>query len=183
MNLDELFKQYDFSGRVVVVTGGAGILGGEIACALVGCNAGVAILDRAQQMSGPLPKSKRPVSAFQGDRHRGGRAQRFMPRLNLSRGRFMVVEGDVLRKDSLELAAQKIMAEWGKIDCLVNAAGGNNPGATTGGENSFFDLPESALRSVSDLCAYGTGVFSQNPRQRHRPGLLPHGTESFSAHG
>jgi NAD(P)-dependent dehydrogenase (short-subunit alcohol dehydrogenase family) len=138
VNLDELFKQYDFSDRVVVVTGGAGILGGEIACALVGCNASVAILDRAP-----------------------AQAERFMPRLNLSKGRFIAIEGDVLQKDSMELAAQKIIAEWGKIDCLVNAAGGNNPGATTGSEMSFFDLPESALRFVSDLNLLGTIIPSQ----------------------
>lgn len=39
MNLSELTKAYDFTGKTVVITGGAGILGGEIACALVGCNA------------------------------------------------------------------------------------------------------------------------------------------------
>jgi NAD(P)-dependent dehydrogenase (short-subunit alcohol dehydrogenase family) len=138
VNLDELTRQYDFSNRVVVVTGGAGILGGEIACTLAGCNASVAIIDRAPEQ-----------------------AERFMPRLNLSKGRSMVVEGDVLQKDSMELAAQKIIAEWGKIDCLVNAAGGNNPGATTGSEKSFFDLPESALRFVSDLNLLGTIIPSQ----------------------
>jgi NAD(P)-dependent dehydrogenase (short-subunit alcohol dehydrogenase family) len=73
----------------------------------------------------------------------------------------MVVDGDVLRKESLELAADKIIAELGKIDCLVNAAGGNNPGATTGTDKSFFDLPESALRFVSDLNLLGTIIPSQ----------------------
>ena len=46
MNLQELTKQYDFTGKTVAITGGAGILGGEMACALVGCNANVAMLDR-----------------------------------------------------------------------------------------------------------------------------------------
>jgi NAD(P)-dependent dehydrogenase (short-subunit alcohol dehydrogenase family) len=138
VNLDELTGQYDFSNRVVVVTGGAGILGGEIACALVGCNASVAILDRAP-----------------------AQAERFLSRLHLSKGRSMVIEADVLQKDSLESAVQKIIAEWGKVDCLVNAAGGNNPGATTGNDRSFFDLPESALRFVSDLNLLGTILPSQ----------------------
>jgi NAD(P)-dependent dehydrogenase (short-subunit alcohol dehydrogenase family) len=138
VNLDELTKQYDFSNRVVVITGGAGILGGEMACALAGCNANVAIIDRAPDQ-----------------------AERFLPRLNLSKGRSMVIEGDVLRKDSMELVAQKIMAEWKSIDCLVNAAGGNNPGATTGTDQSFFNLPESALRFVSDLNLLGTIIPSQ----------------------
>lgn len=46
MDLSELNRQYDFNGKTVVVTGGTGILGGEIACALVGCGANVAILAR-----------------------------------------------------------------------------------------------------------------------------------------
>lgn len=135
MNLNELTRQYDFSNRVVVVTGGAGILGGEMACALAGCHAKVAIIDRAPDQ-----------------------AERFQPRLGAST---MVLEGDVLQKDSMERAAQQIIAAWGKIDCLVNAAGGNNPGATTGADKSFFDLPESALHFVSDLNLLGTIIPSQ----------------------
>ncbi|MEJ2007188.1 MAG: SDR family NAD(P)-dependent oxidoreductase, partial [Acidobacteriota bacterium] len=45
MDLEELSRMYDFTGQTVVVTGGAGVLGGEIARALVGCGANVAILD------------------------------------------------------------------------------------------------------------------------------------------
>jgi NAD(P)-dependent dehydrogenase (short-subunit alcohol dehydrogenase family) len=138
MNLDELTQHYDFGGRVIVVTGGTGILGGEIACALAGCNASVALLDHAPAQEG-----------------------RFSQSTNLSKGRFIVIKGDVLQKDEMEFAAQKIMAEWGKIDGLVNAAGGNNPGATTGSEKTFFDLPESALRLVSDLNLLGTIIPSQ----------------------
>jgi NAD(P)-dependent dehydrogenase (short-subunit alcohol dehydrogenase family) len=137
VNLDELTRQYDFSGKVVVVTGGAGILGGEMACALAGCNSNVAIIDR-------IP----------------AQAERLLPRLNLSRGRHIVIEGDVLQRDSMEQAAQTIIAEWGEIDCLINGAGGNNPGATTGAM-AFFDLSESALRFVSDLNLLGTIIPSQ----------------------
>jgi NAD(P)-dependent dehydrogenase (short-subunit alcohol dehydrogenase family) len=138
LNLNEIFKQYDFSGRVAVVTGGAGILGGEIACALAGCNAHVAIIDRVP-----------------------AQAERYVPRLKDAKGRHLVLDGDVLRKESLGLAADKIVAEFGKIDWLVNAAGGNNAGATTGTEKTFFDLPETALRFVSDLNLLGTIIPSQ----------------------
>ncbi len=138
MNLDELMAQYDFSKRVVVITGGAGILCGEIACALAGCNAEVAIIDRAPQQ-----------------------AERFLPRIHSSRGRCIVIEGDVLRKESMEQAAQEVLKEWGKVDCLINGAGGNNPGATTGPEKPFFDLPEDALRFVSDINLLGTIIASQ----------------------
>jgi len=46
MDSSELTRLYDFSGQTVVITGGTGTLGGEIACALVGCGANVAMLDR-----------------------------------------------------------------------------------------------------------------------------------------
>ena len=138
VNFDELTRHYDFSNRVAVVTGGAGVLGGEIACALLGCHAHVAVIDRV------------PANP-----------ERFMPQLNLSKGRYLAVEGDVLQRDSIQLATEKIVAEFGKIDYLVNAAGGNNPGATTGNDQSFFDLPESALRFVSDLNLLGTILPSQ----------------------
>jgi NAD(P)-dependent dehydrogenase (short-subunit alcohol dehydrogenase family) len=138
MNLEELTRQYDFSDRVVVVTGGAGILCGEIACALAGCNAKVAIIDRAPE-----------------------RVERLSARLRFSEGRCIVVAGDVLKKDSMELAAHKILDQWGKIDCLVNGAGGNDPNASTGNDRSFFDLPEDAIRFVSDLNLLGTIIASQ----------------------
>lgn len=138
MNLEDLTRQYDFSNQVVVVTGGAGILCGEIACALVGCHANVAIIDRA-------PKQ----------------AERLSPRLGFAKGRCIVVEGDVLQRSSMERAAQKVLQQWGRIDCLVNGAGGNSPGATTGGGIGFFDLPEEAIRFVSDINLLGTIVASQ----------------------
>ena len=51
MNLNTLQSLYDFSDRTVLVTGGAGVLGSEIACAILGCNANVVILDRDQQLA------------------------------------------------------------------------------------------------------------------------------------
>jgi NAD(P)-dependent dehydrogenase (short-subunit alcohol dehydrogenase family) len=138
MNLEDLSKQYDFNNRVVAVTGGAGVLCGEIVCALVGCGARVAIVDRA------------PVQA-----------ERLFSRLHSTEDRYLVVEGDVLQRSSMERAAQKIMNRWGRMDGLINGAGGNSPGATTGGGIPFFDLPEDALRFVSDLNLLGTIIASQ----------------------
>ena len=76
-------------------------------------------------------------------------------------GRALVVEGDVLSKNSLENAAGKIIDEFGHIDCLINGAGGNHPQATAGPDRSFFDLPEEALRHVFELNLQGTILPTQ----------------------
>jgi NAD(P)-dependent dehydrogenase (short-subunit alcohol dehydrogenase family) len=133
MNLEELAKHYDLSGRTVAITGGAGVLGGEIACALVGCGANVAILDRDP-----------------------GRADRLIDRLDCFPGCTVIVYADVLDRASLEKAEGTIRAEFGPIDTLINAAGGNQPGATTGEGQAFFDLAEADLKRVFDLNAMGT---------------------------
>ena len=53
------------------------------------------------------------------------------------------------------------MSEFGRVDCLVNGAGGNSPGATARPDLSFFDLPEDALRYVFDLNLLGTILPTQ----------------------
>ena len=133
MNLEELTQLYDFTGRTVAITGGAGILGGEMACALVGCGANVVILDRDPAL-----------------------ANRLMDRLGCGPGCAIVVYADVLKRDTLIEAEEAIRAEFGSLDALINAAGGNNPQATTSADLPFFDLPEDALRFVFDLNIVGT---------------------------
>ncbi|MBM4429322.1 MAG: SDR family oxidoreductase [Chloroflexi bacterium] len=127
---------YDMTGRVVVITGGAGVLGGEMAHALVGCGANVAVLDRDT-----------------------ARAQELLRRLPGGPGRAFAVGGDVLNRPSLQQAGDTILQKFGNVGALINAAGGNHPEATTAADRSFFDLPEEALRFVLDLNLLGT-VFS-----------------------
>ncbi|HJR80649.1 MAG TPA: SDR family oxidoreductase [Anaerolineales bacterium] len=134
MNLEELHTLYDFTDCTALVTGGAGILGGEIACALVGCNANVAILDRDIELS------KKMVERFP----------------KMVKGRALRVYGDVLKGESLQRANETILAEFGPVDILINAAGGNQPSATTSADLSFFDLPADTLREVGDLNLLGT---------------------------
>src|SRR5207237_4783934 len=76
-------------------------------------------------------------------------------------GKAVVVEGDVVKKDTLERAAEVVTSEFGRIDCLINGAGGNHPQATTRPDLSFFDVPEEALRFVFDLNLQGTILPSQ----------------------
>jgi NAD(P)-dependent dehydrogenase (short-subunit alcohol dehydrogenase family) len=124
---------YDFQGRTVALTGGAGVLGGEVAVALVACGASVAVLD------------VEPAGV-----------DRFRERLDRGPGRAIVVQCDVLKRESLAAAERTILDQLGPVDTLVNAAGGNSPAATTGPGRAFFDLPEEALRSVLDLNVLGT---------------------------
>lgn len=139
MDLKELTKLYDFSDRTAVITGGAGIIGGEMACALVGCCANVAILDRAPELADRLI-----------DRFEGGP------------GKAIVVYADVLKPDTMHKAEEVIQTEFNSsVHMLINAAGGNNSKATTSEELPFFDLPEEALRFVFDLNLLGTFLSSQ----------------------
>ena len=76
-------------------------------------------------------------------------------------GRALAVQGNVLQAESVQAAVDLALAEFGKIDGLINAAGGNKPDATTSPEKSFFDLPQDALRWVFDLNLMGTIIPSQ----------------------
>ena len=137
MNLAELTKLYDFTGRTVLITGGTGVLCGTIAKALAGCGANLAILARNPDKGAALIES---IGA---------------------RGRAIIVPGDVLNKESLQQASEAVLEEFGRIDCLINGAGGNSPQATTAADRSFFDLSEEALRYVFDLNLLGTMLPSQ----------------------
>ena len=138
MDLEELTSMYNFTGRTIVVTGGTGILGGEMACALVGCGANVAILDRNLDP-----------------------AQGLLERMGPCAGQAAIVGADVLSVDSLRQAADQIVNRFGHVDGLVNCAGGNKSQATTSADLSFFDLPTDSLRWVFDLNLLGTILPSQ----------------------
>ena len=138
MEMDKLTKGWDFAARTVLIPGGAGVLGSEMACALVKCGANVVILDRDLS-----------------------RADSLKARLMAGPGSGKIAQADVLSKESLLKARDMIKAEFGKVHALINAAGGNMPAATTGPERSFFDLPEEAIKLVVDLNLVGSILPSQ----------------------
>jgi NAD(P)-dependent dehydrogenase (short-subunit alcohol dehydrogenase family) len=138
MNAQELSNLYDFRGKTAVITGGTGLLGGEMACALVGLGANVAVLDR----NTAIPEAHRqPLAA--------------------GPGKYLVVYADVLQRKLLEQAVAEVLAAFGRIDILINAAGGNHPQATTAADSSFFDLLPESLGFVFDLNILGTILPSQ----------------------
>jgi NAD(P)-dependent dehydrogenase (short-subunit alcohol dehydrogenase family) len=138
MTIEELARAYDFTGHTVAITGGTGILGGEMACALACLGANVALLDKNV-----------------------ARAPALLERMGPHAGRAAVLEADVLDPASLAGAADAIVQRFGKVDALINGAGGNHPKATTNPEAKFFDLPADALRWVFDLNLTGTILPSQ----------------------
>jgi len=134
----EIFKLFDLTDRVAVVTGGSGALGSAICKGLWEAGARVAILARRKEK---LDKALAAISP-QGER-------------------IMGVSADVTRREKLEEAAAEIIARWGRVDVLVNAAGGNMPAATTSPERSFFELTPEGLRRAVDLNLMGTVLACQ----------------------
>ena len=138
MNLQDLTQQYNFAGRTVVITGATGVLCSAMARALMGCDANVAILIRDAAKAEALVKTFEP-----------------------GRGQYIIQQVDVLDKPSIERAAAAVVKTFGRIDCLINGAGGNNPKATTNADQSFFDIPAHALEFVTGLNLNGTVLPSQ----------------------
>jgi NAD(P)-dependent dehydrogenase (short-subunit alcohol dehydrogenase family) len=126
---------FNVTDQVAVVTGGAGVLCAAMCRALAEAGAKVAVLDLRSESALALA-TELGVAAIG-------------------------VECDVLDKGSVERAAQKVMEVFGRVDILINGAGGNKPQATTNPEQSFFDLPAEALRWVFDLNLMGTILPSQ----------------------
>ncbi len=137
-DLESLTGMYDFTGKNVVITGGTGVLGADIACALTGCGAQVAILGRNAEAG-----------------------EAVLDRMGSRVAQARLFHCDVVNGESVAKAAREVLAHFGKIDCLVNGAGGNNPKATTNPEDKFFDIPIDAFRSVLDLNIIGTILPSQ----------------------
>jgi NAD(P)-dependent dehydrogenase (short-subunit alcohol dehydrogenase family) len=138
MSTKSIKKTYDFTGKTIIITGGTGILGAEIACALVGCMANVVIIDKNTTLSDEVVK-----------------------RLEALEGNYSVIGNDILDRDQLKKTADMIVNKFGSIDSLINAAGGNHPDATTSPDKSFFDLPLEAIRFTTDLNLLGTIIPCQ----------------------
>lgn len=140
MTENPYFKAYDFTGQNILITGGGGVLGGEMARALFECGANIIILDFVPSAAQAVVKELEQKPGM---------------------GRALAVQGNVLDSGSLQTAVDLILSEFAQIDGLINAAGGNKPDATTGVNKSFFDLPKEALSWVFDLNILGTILPSQ----------------------
>jgi len=133
--MNELF---DVKGKVIVITGGGGVLCGTMAKTLAKAGAKIAVLDIDEVAAAEV-----------------------VDEIISSQGQAIAVKCNVLDKESLESAKNEINSEFGQIDILINGAGGNKKEATTSPDLSFFDLPADAIRFVFDLNFLGTLLPTQ----------------------
>ncbi|MEA4905931.1 MAG: SDR family oxidoreductase [Petrimonas sp.] len=130
-----MYELFNIQGKVIVITGGTGVLGASMVEYLAAHGAKVAVLARNKEKGDAL---------IEGVKSRGGDA--------------LFLQTDVTDDALLKQNAEEIIAEYGKIDVLINGAGGNMPGATIGPKNTIFDLKMDDFRKVVDLNLMGTVV-------------------------
>ena len=133
MNEKYLESLFGLSGKVAVVTGGGGVLCGAMSRGLGCVGVKVAVLDLFEEA-----------------------AQKVADDIEAAGGEAIAVRCDVLDKSSLEAARDVVLARFGRVDILINGAGGNKKQATTSPDLSFFDLPADAVQWVFNLNFIGT---------------------------
>jgi NAD(P)-dependent dehydrogenase (short-subunit alcohol dehydrogenase family) len=126
-------NQFSIEGKVAIITGACGVLGGSVAQSFVKAGAKVVAIGTKQER---LDNKVKELTDM------GGQVIGFI--------------GNVLDIISLEKIAQEVVAKWGRIDILLNIAGGNVPGATLAPDQSFFDMEIADWENVTNLNMNGT---------------------------
>lgn len=126
---------FNIKDKVIIITGGYGVLGTSLSEYFSKCSAKVAILgrnlDKAKALAGSISKTD-----------------------------VIGIQADVLNENDLIKAKDEVLKKWSKIDVLINAAGGNMPGATIAPGESLFDMSIDDFKKVSDLNLMGTVIPS-----------------------
>jgi NAD(P)-dependent dehydrogenase (short-subunit alcohol dehydrogenase family) len=133
--MKENLKMFNLKGKTAVITGGAGILGSAIARGLGKAGAKIALCDIVN-------------------------AEKVAQELQQEEG--IIVKGyyiNVMDIEKIKSCRDEIMKNFGKVDILLNAAGGNTKEATTSEELKYFDLPLSALEKVVGLNLFGGALL------------------------
>ena len=128
-----MHNDLNIDGKVIVITGGSGVLGGSMAEYLLEEGAKVAIVGHTPAKVDAKESELRKISQES-----------------------MGFTGDVLNQGFLSEVRNVVVENWGRIDALINAAGGNMPGATIGEDQTVFDLNIDDFRSVTELNLDGT---------------------------
>jgi NAD(P)-dependent dehydrogenase (short-subunit alcohol dehydrogenase family) len=133
--MNELFS---VKNKVIVITGAGGVLCGDMAKGLAAGGAKIALLDLNEQA-----------------------AAKIAAEITAAGGTAVPVKCNVLERPAVEQARDAVHKALGRIDVLINGAGGNKKEATTGPDMSFFDIPAEAMRFVFDLNLLGTLLPTQ----------------------
>lgn len=124
---------FSLKDKVIIVTGGTGILGDAFIKGIALAGGAVGILGRNKEI-----------------------AQQRADAVNSAGGKAIALIADVMKEDELLAARDKVLAEFGQIDGLVNGAGGNMPGGIVQPEADIFKLDMNGLSQVMDLNLMGT---------------------------
>ena len=146
---------FDIQGKVVVITGACGVLGSCASRYFASLGAKVALLVRERSAD----KGQALAEAIRSD---GGDATFFA--------------SDVLEESVLEENLQQVLGRYGRVDVLLNAAGGNMPAANVAPDQSIFDLDINAMKQVCDLNIFGTviptKVFARAMAQQKKGSII-----------
>lgn len=137
---------FDIQGNVTVITGGTGVLGSTIAKYLVENGARVIILGRNAEKGNAIVESIAKKDATHEES---------------AWGTIEFLSADVLDRNRMEEVCQYIINRYARVDTLLNAAGGNMPGATIGPKQNVFDLNPDDFQSVLKLNLTGTVIPTQ----------------------
>jgi len=124
---------FDVENKVILITGGGGVLGGSMAEYLLKNEAIIVILDYKDSIVNTAVERLKKIS---------GKVSGFVC--------------NALDEKSLQEVSDKIITKYEKIDVLINAAGGNMPGATIGVEQTIFDVNIEHFKKVVDLNLFGS---------------------------
>lgn len=152
---------FSVQGKVILVTGACGVLGESIVRYFAARGARVVLLARA---------------------HSAAQAEAVVADIKADGGEAMFLATDVMDKAVLEDNCRAILAAYGTIDVLLNAAGGNLPAATVPPAKTIFDLDVDAVRKVVDLNLFGTIiptlVFARVMAERKKGSIINFCSES-----
>ncbi|MDX2047879.1 MAG: SDR family oxidoreductase [Chitinophagaceae bacterium] len=131
-------NEFSLSGKVIVVTGGTGILGNAFVQAITEAGAAVGILGRNKAV-----------------------AEQRANAVNDSGGKAIALVADAMDEAQLNAACDEVIKKFGKVDGLVNAAGGNMPDGVLQPDESIFKMKLDGMRKVMDLNLWGTLIPTQ----------------------
>jgi NAD(P)-dependent dehydrogenase (short-subunit alcohol dehydrogenase family) len=131
-------NQFSLAGKVIVVTGGPGILGKAFIDGIVEAGGAVGILGRNATV-----------------------AEERANAINAAGGKAVALVADVMNEAELTVAKDKLLAAFGRIDGLVNGAGGNMPEGVLQPDEDVFKMNIDGMKKVMDLNLWGTLIPTQ----------------------